>query len=887
MCIFIAVIGKRFGDAGLRDIIVESTLLGESSVDQMFRGKHYNNAMRVLKYLYDAMKRHMIESFEQSVHNGHLERSYKDFIESAGLQKLISSPSKESLETFRDDHQDVISHIHAYENSLLAGSLGPTASVWSSFLQMVQILLDFAKSIKLGDWKLHLQSTENMLPWMFAYDRPNYARFLTYYLVSMKKLPETHLHIHQQFEAGHFSVRRQQGKFNKIPSDQAIEQTINRQQKCAGGIIGFSTSEGTVQRWALTSHVAAKCQSHVEEFFGMSDDRCVTKDLATKRILYDEECVIRSYDLVKEWGTPFKENNRLIHLSSGLECSAQVENDMVNAEARGKEAFVNFIEKRIESNDEDLYIAIPKMKLNTFASMKAKKSCSVKERSVTLKADRDIFARLLVICGKREITLKEVLAYSLGPIPWSLATLDGNVSKTVKSKLLDAIENTVDDPTVDALPNNCVRVFDGMVIIQQLGSLCLATFGEISEYVLKRITSHSSKVIYFVTDQYYDDSLKGCERKRRASAGSIRIQLTRRDQKPPKQFKKYLSDGCNKVDLVKFFLADWSDPDRFKTMIANRIILVTVASVAYRLQVTSDKVTSTPEEALHSKQEEADTKMFLSCQHAVQQFSCENICISTVDSDVGVLAIYYKDRLHCDLFVEIGSKSKKRILSVSKIFDNIGKEMSDALPALHAISGCDFTSAFYGIGKQKMYKIAKSSDSFKDVLSKMGDSADFDLDLFPAVQKMIAECYGIKGCDSINDARYRKFCSKAKVPDPQQLPPTQDELLLHCQRANYVAKIWKSALIADIDLPHPAGYGWREVNGLLEIKWMSQKPAPDSLLEFLACGCKKSGCQNNRCLCARNGLSCTDLCDCSTCTNTTPDEDDVNTRFELDEEIDD
>lgn len=125
----------------------------------------------------------------------------------------------------------------------------------------------------------------------------------------------------------------------------------------------------------------------------MSDDRCVTKDLAAKRILYDEECVIRIYDLVKEWGTPFKENNQLIHLSSGLECSVLVQNDMVDAEARGKEAFVNFIEKRIESNDEDFYIAIPKMKLNTFASMKA----SVKERSVTLKADRDIFTRLLVI----------------------------------------------------------------------------------------------------------------------------------------------------------------------------------------------------------------------------------------------------------------------------------------------------------------------------------------------------------------------------------------------------------------------------------------------------------------------------------------------------------
>ena len=39
-----------------------------------------------------------------------------------------------------------------------------------------------------------MQATEKMLPWMFAYDRPNYARFLTYYWVTMQKLPE---HIQQ------------------------------------------------------------------------------------------------------------------------------------------------------------------------------------------------------------------------------------------------------------------------------------------------------------------------------------------------------------------------------------------------------------------------------------------------------------------------------------------------------------------------------------------------------------------------------------------------------------------------------------------------------------------------------------------------------------------
>ena len=356
----------------------------------------------------------------------------------------------------------------------------------------------------------------------------------------------------------------------------------------------------------------------MEEFLGMSEAKSVTKDLRKKRILHDEECVIRSYDLIKEWGTPFKENNCLVHLSSGLQCRPDIQDDMINAEKNGKEALKTFLEKRIESKEEDLYAPISKMKLKTFAAMKAKKSCLIKDRSLTLKADRDIFARLLVICGKHNVSLKEVLVYSLGPIPWSLATADGSFVKSAKSKLQDSIEKDVEDPTVVALPNDCVRVFDGMVIIQQLVSISLATFGDMSEFVLKRITSHPGKVIYFVTDQYRDDSLKSGERQQRAAAGTIRIQLTRRDQKRPKQFKKYLSDGVNKVDLVKFFLKDWSDPERFKATIADRALFFTLESECHKVEVVENKVVSRIEQSLCSNQEEADTKMFLCCQHATQ-----------------------------------------------------------------------------------------------------------------------------------------------------------------------------------------------------------------------------------------------------------------------------
>ena len=199
------------------------------------------------------------------------------------------------------------------------------------------------------------------------------------------------------------------------------------------------------------TEVDVKCQSKMEEFLGMSEAKCVTKDLRKKRILQDEECVVRSYDLIKEWGTPFQEKPCLVHLGSGLQCSPEIQDDMMNAEKKGNKALCNFLEKRIESNEEDLYASIQKMKLKTFAGMKMKKSCTIKDRNLTLKADRDIFARLLVICSKRNVSLKEVLTYSLGRIPWSLATADGGFVKSVKSKLLDTIEKDVEN-LFDALP---------------------------------------------------------------------------------------------------------------------------------------------------------------------------------------------------------------------------------------------------------------------------------------------------------------------------------------------------------------------------------------------------------------------------------------------------
>ena len=49
----------------------------------------------------------------------------------------------------------------------------------------------------------------------------------------------------KEFQKGNFSVRRVAGRFNRLPKDQVIKQTVNQDQKGLGGIFGFSSTEGT------------------------------------------------------------------------------------------------------------------------------------------------------------------------------------------------------------------------------------------------------------------------------------------------------------------------------------------------------------------------------------------------------------------------------------------------------------------------------------------------------------------------------------------------------------------------------------------------------------------------------------------------------------------
>ena len=84
---------------------------------------------------------------------------------------------------------------------------------------------------------MHLRAAEMMLPFFFAAGHIHYARYATYYLTSMKSLPQ---HVLYHFTKGDHVVRHTDGIWNGIWSDMFSETMFMRYGKGKHGIIGIT-----------------------------------------------------------------------------------------------------------------------------------------------------------------------------------------------------------------------------------------------------------------------------------------------------------------------------------------------------------------------------------------------------------------------------------------------------------------------------------------------------------------------------------------------------------------------------------------------------------------------------------------------------------------------
>lgn len=863
ICNFLSILGKRFVDAGLRDICIETGILGAGSVNGVFDGKAYNRAIRVHKVIYEAFMRLMWSEFSLW-----LDEDEKGMVDSVVdeikvLRKDLNQNNFEGL--LNSSKFDAVLNLWNKFLDHLRYENGDSSAFWMSYIDMVEgILLNLLRGSREGNWSLHLVAIRSMIPWCFAYDKVNYARYLTAYYAEMSLLEETNPEVYNHFKNGQFSVQMSNSNtFGRIPVDQTIEVTVNKDTQTQGGTSRFSLKPGAVKRYYITAEYRSAFLHNLRTFVEQGSSQAIHTDLQRTRIEKDENAVLTVMNVVKGWLNPFHENELMV-ISTGKEATSKVKRDLLNALKIGEAKYEEFKKKRIDASyhTRKFHDPLPMSKLESFSSMCKKHVVKSPGKEIILKADRALFAKIILTSQARNLKMKDVLCHSLGPLPWPLATPEGHLRKTNKAMLALTLKKDV--ATAENIPENCATIIDGMHLVHKIKGDQL-NFGEIAidlfSMILKEGTG--SDRIDVVFDRYQDLSIKNKERETRSNDSGIKINNITSSH-IIRQWKKFLSQNCNKTILITYLVKEWRTR-KFTDKLNGKVLFVNCEETCYK--ISSDSTTEVPE--LNSSQEEADGRLLLHANNAAAA-GYQAVVISSVDTDVFILCLHFQKYIKASLFQKCGNKNRTKLLDIKEIVSHVGEEVCETLIGIHAFTGCDTVSAFAGKGKvSALNKI--NCDDTKEVFSSLGTDWNLSDETMKHLEKFTCSLYSPKtSTNSINDLRYLLFCSKKGEIESHQLPPCLDSLRKHAERANYQAAIWKRSLETHPDTPTPIGRGWKlfETNGKqqLEIDWMDGLPAPQALLDLLSCKCPKS-CKLPKCICLVNGFKCTDMCSHSKCSN--------------------
>ena len=162
------VIGKRFGDAGLHDMLVESGVVGPAAISTVVSGKHYNRAVRSHLVVVEALLRLLWRRFESWLAESQVAGN---LLVSEEMQRLLTQLRQEnfSLEKLQSlkNRLEFKALLQVF-TMFCEGRPSSTAQFWLSYINMVQLLTNYIRSLRLADWNLYLACIRRMLPWVFA-----------------------------------------------------------------------------------------------------------------------------------------------------------------------------------------------------------------------------------------------------------------------------------------------------------------------------------------------------------------------------------------------------------------------------------------------------------------------------------------------------------------------------------------------------------------------------------------------------------------------------------------------------------------------------------------------------------------------------------------------
>ena len=175
------------------------------------------------------------------------------------------------------------------------------------------------------------------------------------------------------------------------------------------------------------------------------------------------------------------------------------------------------------------------------------------------------------------------MGYSLSPVPHCLGTPDGFYAKTNKAAMMHFV---LEDRTSQvSYPKDAFFIQDGNALFHALINLP-PTFGGICLQILDQMVFKENFI--FSTDSYQPDSIKAQERLRRGVGEKLIVEnsATRR----PRDFKFFLANDANKVQLCKLLLKVWGSNDAASRLEKCHTAVVVVDGKAYQLESSHGEV---------------------------------------------------------------------------------------------------------------------------------------------------------------------------------------------------------------------------------------------------------------------------------------------------------
>ena len=147
---YMNVISKRFKDAGLRDVLIQSGAIAEGSIDCALMGKMCNRGEWRYKLMYEALDHLLIQQMETHYQNDIWNNQFTGEIKSK-IDEAFPKLSAENFTAFKDSQEFRIFYQLFLDFKLeLQKNGSDVEKFWLSFIEMVENLLNVLCATRTG-----------------------------------------------------------------------------------------------------------------------------------------------------------------------------------------------------------------------------------------------------------------------------------------------------------------------------------------------------------------------------------------------------------------------------------------------------------------------------------------------------------------------------------------------------------------------------------------------------------------------------------------------------------------------------------------------------------------------------------------------------------------